>query len=170
MPFCTHCGTFNSDGVNFCRACGAAIPTSAPSSGYGESGAYRSPSAYEPMESYRVNIRQRDLALCIILSIVTCGIYALVWFFNLVSDLNTAAPEADDKTPGTVFLLTLITCGIYGLIWIYNAGNKVDTIRRMNNELPSNSSLIYLLLSLFGLGIVSYCLIQSELNKVAQVV
>ena len=37
----------------------------------------------------------------------------------------------------------------------------------MNGEAPSNSGLIYLLCAIFGLGIVAYALIQSELNKVA---
>lgn len=131
--------------------------------------AYQNPNQqpFTRMGGYRANIRKRELVLPIILTILTCGIYGLVWFINLVSDLNTAAPDPEDKTPGVVLLLSIVTCGIYGLIWIYNAGNKVDRIRQMNGEAPSNSSLIYLLLSLFGLGIVSYCLIQTELNKVA---
>ena len=31
----------------------------------------------------------------------------------------------------------------------------------------SDNSVIYLLLGLFGLGIVNYCLIQNDLNKFA---
>ncbi len=125
---------------------------------------------YGARQGYQANIRRREIAVAIILTIVTCGIYGLVWFFNLVSDLNTAVPEVNDKEAGTVLLLTIVTCGIYGWIWIYNAGNKVDRIRQMNGEAPSNSGLIYLLLCLFGLGIVAYALIQSELNKVATLV
>ena len=30
-----------------------------------------------------------------------------------------------------------------------------------------NNSVLYLVLSLFGLGIVNYCLIQSDLNKLS---
>ena len=37
----------------------------------------------------------------------------------------------------------------------------------MNGEAPQDSSLLYLLLAIFGLSIVDYCLIQFELNKVA---
>ena len=116
---------------------------------------------------YRANIKKRDIAITIILSIVTCGIYGLVWFFYLVNDLNIAAQTPSDKTPGMVLLLSIVTCGIYGLIWIYNAGNKVDRIRQFNGEAPSNSAVLYLVLCIFGLGIVAYCLIQSELNRVA---
>ncbi len=120
-----------------------------------------------PMGGYRANIKKRDIAITIILSIVTCGIYGLIWFFYLVNDLNVAAQTPTDKTPGMVLLLSIVTCGIYGIIWVYQAGEKVDKIRQMNGEAPSNSGLIYLLLSIFGLGIVAYCMIQMELNKVA---
>ena len=85
----------------------------------------------------------------------------------MVNDLNTAAGTPNDTSGGVVFLLNLVTCGIYGLIWFYKAGEKVDRIRTQNGEAPSNSSIVYLLLALFGLQIISTCLIQSELNKVS---
>jgi hypothetical protein len=116
---------------------------------------------------YRCNIQRREAGMAIVLSIITCGIYGLIWFFWLVSDLNTAAPEPDDKDPGMVLLLSIITCGIYSWIWLYRSGQKVDKIRQMNGEVPSNSGTTYLLLSIFGLGIVVYYMIQTELNKVA---
>ena len=71
------------------------------------------------------------------------------------------------KSPVTVILLSIVTCGIYGIIWLFNAGQKVDNIRQKNGEAPSGSGTTYLLLSLFGLGIVVYYMIQTELNKVA---
>jgi len=44
-------------------------------------------------------------------------------------------------------------------------GQKVDSIR-MSRGLPgSNNSLIYLLLCIFGLGIVTYAMIQNEINQ-----
>ena len=162
MAFCSHCGAYLPEGASSCPSCGAPQYQQPP---------YYQPSYYQPpvsrMGGFRANIRRRDIAIAIILSIVTFGIYGLVWFFNLISDLNTAIPEPDDKEPGMVLLLTIVTCGIYSWIWLYNAGQKVDKIRAMNGELASNSALLYLLLAIFGLGIVDYCLIQSELNKVA---
>ena len=63
----------------------------------------------------------------------------------------------------------IVTCGIYSLIWAYKAGEKVDRIRTQNGEAPSSSAVTYLILSIFGLGIVAYCLMQTELNKVASI-
>lgn len=180
--FCQKCGAQLQDNTPVCPYCGAQIPPvyqQNPQPNYQQPGyqqpGYQQPGYQQPgyqptrgpMGGYRANIKKRDIAVCIILSIVTCGIYGLVWFFYLVSDLNVAAQTPSDKTPGTVLLLSIVTCGIYGIIWVYQAGEKVDRIRQMNGEAPSNSSLIYLLLSIFGLGIVAYCLIQTELNKVA---
>ena len=153
MAYCKNCGSQIPSGSAFCPKCGAKAESADP----GVAGGYKAP------------IQERKLALCIILTIVTCGIYGLVWFFNLVNDLNTAAPSSDDKTPGTVLLLSIVTCGIYSFVWLYKSGDKVDKIRTHNGEAPSSSAVLYLVLAIFGLSIVSYCLIQTELNKVAQI-
>ncbi len=113
-------------------------------------------------------IQERNIVTCIILSIVTCGIYGIYWEICIVNDLNIAADTPNDTSGGMVFLLTLITCGIYGIYWMYKAGGKVQEAQAKRG-LPSdsNSSILYLILTLFGLGIVAYCLIQNELNKMA---
>lgn len=116
---------------------------------------------------FKAPIMNRNIVTCIILSIVTCGIYGLYWYFCIINDLNTASDTPDDASAGMVLLLSIVTCGIYGWIWLYKAGEKVDKIKTMNGEAPSNSSLLYILLAIFGLAIVDYCLIQTELNKVA---
>lgn len=180
MPYCQNCGAQLNEGASFCNNCGARVsagpaqPEQPPyQSQYQQQyqQRYYQPQYQQPINrmdgGYRANIRKRDLAMTIILSIVTCGIYGLVWFFGMVEDLNTAAPDPDDKTAGTILLLSIVTCGIYSWIWLYKTGDKVDRIRQMNGELPSNSGLIYLLCAIFGLSIVSYALIQTELNKVA---
>ncbi len=122
---------------------------------------------YQQTGGYKAPIQERNLVTCILLSIVTCGIYGLYWYFCIINDLNTASQKPDDATPGMVLLLSIVTCGIYGWIWLYKAGEKVDDIKKFNGEPASNSSLLYILLAVFGLAIVDYCLIQTELNKVA---
>lgn len=163
MAFCSNCGTNVPEGNNYCPNCGAFVNGGQKSNEQNQTVYTQQP----VVGGYRANIKKRDIAITIILSIVTCGIYGLIWFFWIVNDLNVAAQTPEDRTPGMVLLLTIVTCGIYGMIWIYNAGNKVDRIRQFNGEAPSNSAVLYLVLSIFGLGIVAYCLIQSELNRVA---
>ena len=173
MAFCRNCGTELPADAAFCPNCGTrtgdapAADNRAPY--YDAPAGNNAPYYGNPAGGYRVDIQARNIVICIILSIVTCGIYGLIWFFGLVNDLNKAAPSPDDKTPGTVLLFSIVTCGIYSIIWLYKSGEKVDRIRTQNGEAPSSSALIYLLLSLFGLGIVAYAMIQNELNKVASI-
>lgn len=62
-------------------------------------------------------------------------------------------------------MLTLVTCGIYGFYWAYKQGEKIDKAKNMRNLPSSNSGILYLILQLFGLGIIAYALMQNELNQ-----
>ena len=59
-------------------------------------------------------IQQRNIAVCIILSIVTCGIYGIYWFIVLSNDTNTVSNAENATSGGVAFVLSLITCNIYG--------------------------------------------------------
>ena len=64
-------------------------------------------------------IQKRDIAIAIILSIVTCGIYGIIWFVQLTDEVKIAAEDNEFQSGGIAFLLTLVTCGIYGIYWAY---------------------------------------------------
>ncbi|MCR5837888.1 MAG: DUF4234 domain-containing protein [Lachnospiraceae bacterium] len=113
-------------------------------------------------------LKQRNIAVQIILTLVTCGIYGLYWLACLNDDTNTLyGSYGKDMSGGVVVLLTLVTCGIYGLYWMYVTGNKIDSLREQNGLQKENYGILLLLLSLVGLGIISYCIIQNELNKLS---
>ena len=111
-------------------------------------------------------IQKRSVAVCIILSIVTCGIYGIYWFICLNNDTNTAS-NTFGTSGGVAFLLTLVTCGIYGVYWAYKQGEKIDAAKASRGIPTSNSGIVYLLLSIFGLSIVAWALMQNELNQLA---
>jgi hypothetical protein len=113
-------------------------------------------------------IKKRNIAVCIILSIVTCGLYGIYWWITITDDVVTANKGKEYSTSGGVaFLLTLITCGIYGIYWYYKMG-KALYIAKTDKGMPAtDNSLLYLLLGIFGLGIISECLMTDELNKIA---
>lgn len=111
-------------------------------------------------------VKEKNVAVCVILSIVTCGIYGLIWFIGLTDD---ASRVDDDPTlsGGKALLLTIITCGIYGIYWNYKMGKSIYDAGVKKNVTVSDNSLLYLILSIIGLGIVNYCLMQNDLNKFA---
>lgn len=112
-------------------------------------------------------IQERNIAVCIILTIVTCGIYGIVWFISITNDMRVASGN-QKLSGGTAFLLTLITCGIYGYYWAYQMG-KATTTAQANHGMNAadDKAILYLILQLLGLGIINYALIQSDLNQMA---
>ena len=69
---------------------------------------------------------QRSIPICIILSIVTCGIYGIYWFVVLTDDVNAVAGDTQAPSGVVCFLLSLVTCGIYGLYWNYKQGDSLS--------------------------------------------
>ncbi|MCD8094929.1 MAG: DUF4234 domain-containing protein [Ruminococcus sp.] len=102
------------------------------------------------------------------LSLVTCGIYGLYWLYCLTEDSNKISNEPNPTSGGMVILLSIVTCNIYLWYWMYKRGEIIDNYNLQRGLPPSSNSIIYLLLSIFGFSIISYCLLQNELNKIAR--
>lgn len=111
--------------------------------------------------------KSKNVGLCIVLSIITCGIYGLYWLVCMADDVNTVAKRPSGTSGGMVLLLTLVTCGIYGWYWLYKSGETMDLVRTEHGEGTGSLAILYLVLGILGVGIVSYALLQSELNKYA---
>ena len=156
MKFCSKCGNQLSEGLNFCPSCGAQISQDQP----------QQQNQYQ-QQVYNTNmplIKNRNIAMQVILSILTCGIYGLYWFITMTDESNVLS---DEKTAsgGMAVLLTLVTCGIYSFYWNYKMGQKLYVAGKMYGLDIADNSVLYLILSIFGLGIVSECLIQNDLNR-----
>lgn len=73
-------------------------------------------------------MKRRSFWMMLLLSMVTCGIYGIIWWYTFVEDLNTLTDGRSYEKPSPNFILVLllgtITCGIYSLIWMYKQGNR----------------------------------------------
>ena len=104
--FCKNCGKEVADGTKFCPNCGAQIGAAAQTA---------EPKTAEPKtETYTGTVNgvtggptKRNIGVCILLSIVTCGIYGIIWLVQMVDELNTAAGETNATSGIVVFLLSL---------------------------------------------------------------
>lgn len=112
-------------------------------------------------------IKERNIVVCILLSIVTCGIYGIYWFITLTDDASRANDDPN-FTGVKAFLFTIITCGIYSIYWNYKIGKEMYEANQKKGIQTSDNSVLYLILGLFGFGIVTYCLVQNELNTIAK--
>ena len=162
MKYCSNCGSQIPETATFCTNCGNKLGDQNDNTNQNNDKSETINQNY----GGKPNIIKRDIVVAIILSMVTCGIYGIIWFINMVNDVNTVcADDKSNQSGGVVFLLTLVTCGIYGIIWFYQVGKRMsDAGRKYGMDIADNST-IYLVLQLFGLGIVNYCLIQSDLNR-----
>ena len=156
--FCKNCGKEVPDGTKFCPNCGAQVETEAPKTEtytgtvYGAAG----------------GTKNRSIGVCILLSIVTCGIYGIIWLVQMVDELNAAAGETNATSGIMVFLLSLVTCNIYSWYWFYKAGELVNRASGAHGGTQDqNRGILYLILSIIGFNIISMALIQDELNKLA---
>ena len=108
-----------------------------------------------------MQIKNRSIPMCVILSIVTVGIYGIYWFIMITNESNALAPNNATTSGGKAFLLTIVTIGIYSIYWNYKLGAKVDEMKGTE----SNTAILYLIIGLVGFSIINCCLAQSEINK-----
>jgi hypothetical protein len=109
--------------------------------------------------------QQRNIALMIVFGLLTCGIHTLWWTYKIYEDVARDLGRTDIN-PLTEVLLSIITCNIYGIYLSYWYPQRILEMQ-VRRGLPRNDlSIICLLLSLFGLNLVSHALMQSELNRI----
>ncbi len=113
-------------------------------------------------------IKKRNVALAVVLTVITCGLYGIYWEVCMVDDMNKLKGDYDAKSGIIVFLLSLVTCNIYWYYWIFKAGEVIDLEKSKKGLPSSNRGLIYMLLSIFALGIVADAIMQSDINGFAE--
>lgn len=109
-------------------------------------------------------ITQRSVGMAVVLSLITCGIYGIYWFIVLTNEVGKLSGD-HTFTGGKHFLLSLVTCGIWSYVWSYQIGKQVGVAQHQRGLMVSDNSVLYLILTFFGLGIVAYALAQSDVNK-----
>lgn len=112
-------------------------------------------------------IKERNVVVCLLLSLITCGIYELYWFCTITDDVDNISENPTKRNGVLVILLTIITCGIYGFYFWYQNGKLMEEANQRKGVNGSSSSVLYLILSLFGLAFINTILVQLDINKYA---
>ena len=112
-------------------------------------------------------IQERNIVVAIVLSLVTCGIYALYWVYKMTEEMKELS--GDESLNGVMaVLLPLVTCNIYGLIWSYKVGIAVPAARAKVGQTGEDKSILFLVLEFVGLSIVTFALLQNEINEIVK--
>lgn len=126
----------------------------------------------EPSFSFTTGVvKEKSIGLCVVLSLVTCGIYSIYWLYTIAHDLNDLCESQNQEKgaePGLVVILSIVTCGIYLLYYLWKAGKMVSSLTRSNGHHPSDDSIVLMVLSILQLSLVSYCILQSHINGFAK--
>ena len=114
-----------------------------------------------PIEAERA---RSNIAVDIILSLVTLGIYNLFWQARQMRVVNAFLGEKRFSF-WSWFFLSLVTCGLYHVYHEYVMGQTITQIQvKRGRESNPNLSMISLLLSVMGLMIVTDAIQQHEIN------
>ena len=108
---------------------------------------------------------EKNIAVCIILALVTCSIYMWFWMYNMIKKIRMLANDTSDMV-GEYLLLMLVP--YYNVYWVYTRGKKISEEAARRGIQITDNSVLYLILNLLGLQIVSYAMMQNDLNKLAR--
>lgn len=110
-------------------------------------------------------LQKRNIALSVVFSIITCGIYTFYWIYMMNEESKYFAKRENETSGGLVILLGIVTCGIYLYYWYYQMGKRMQAAQEAAGLPSEDRSIIYLIVAIVGFSIVNDCLIQDDLNK-----
>ena len=101
-------------------------------------------------------MKKRNIGLMILFTIITFGIYAIVWNCSFQNQLKKQT--GDGFTGVGHFFMTVFTFGIYQLYWQYAAGKRLAKLG------ANDRKVLYLILGLIGFSWLNMFLMQSQAN------
>lgn len=176
MKYCANCGSKLADNMRFCPECGVDQRLYRPDAGMTQEAAENTRSVvtagsganhYQAVRRWSYPFEKRNIVLAIIFSFITFGIYYLYWVYQLISSWNYISEEQGRKpgmSPWLVIVLAIVTFGIFMIYYWYRISKQIADLDDRNGDPLEDHSIVCLLFSLFGLGIVSAAIVQNSLN------
>lgn len=105
--------------------------------------------------------------MCIVLSIVTCGLYSFYWMYSITNDVAQIKQDNGYRSGGMVVLLSIVTCGIYTIYWIFVTSRDIYYSEQDLSLRTSDNTVINVVLCLFTFSIIPLAIMQSSINKIS---
>ena len=112
------------------------------------------------------NEKIKSIPMLVILSIVTCGIYYLYWLYKTTDSIKNFIDNQEINP--TLELILCLVIPFYQLYWFYKYSRIIykDMTLKVGMDNTEDSSVLLLVLSFLGLGIVSAAILQDKLNSI----
>ena len=108
-------------------------------------------------------MKKRNVIVMLILCFITCGLYTIYWMYAAREEFRNVSGYSDIN-PLLELLLCLI-CFPYYYYWVYKFSADIGKYRQETGRRGSDVSVINLILAIFGFGLVSDLIIQTQLNE-----
>ncbi len=115
-----------------------------------------------------VELEPSSIAKDVILTLLTCGIWDLVWQYRQMRTVNLLLGYEEFHF-GKWLIFSILTCGLYHLYHEYLMGRAIVRVQHKYG-LPTSESLpaISLILALISLGIITDAIQQKEINMIIE--
>lgn len=108
---------------------------------------------------------KRSVATVVILTIVTCGIYSLYWFWVAIKELYEAGHKSiGNLEPVIQFILLFVYVG--GIFFAINADANLNEVKAQKGLPVADNKILYIVLAVIC-PIIMVALVQNEMNKLA---
>jgi hypothetical protein len=116
--------------------------------------------------------RVRSIPTLIVLSILTCGLYPLIWYYEVSGELQDAVGRSD-MSPGMEVLLMIVTCGLWTVYWWYKYGRMVAELQAARGLTVRDNAILLCVLSALSPyvlwnDLIGMFILQSDLNAIWQ--
>lgn len=108
----------------------------------------------------------KGIAISIVLTLITCGIYAFVWIYSIMKKIKLLN---NDYSSCIGEFLCFIFVPFYSLYWFYTRAEKLSVGAGKYGITMQNNGTMYILLQIFALALVNICLMQNDLNTLAKI-
>jgi len=117
-------------------------------------------------------LTERNSALVLVYTFISCGFYGLYWTFKTSEELRNATGD-QTINPGLDLLLTLLTCGVWSMYTLFRNAQKVQSVLGPRDAMKKDQSQMVLMLCIANFfvgvtGFVAMFIVQEELNLLAR--
>ena len=110
----------------------------------------------------KIGFARRNVGSCVILTIMTLGIFGIVWLVKICKDLRRLHGD-ENPVGGEVLLYTLVP--FYSVYWAYDKGKQMfeDSQKRGGNL--TDRKYIYMFMNIIFMQLFTLGFIQTQLNS-----